>query len=478
MGEGNEAYKNQNYSEAIALYSKAIAADPENPVYYGNRAAAYMMVDKFGDALKDCENATRLDPSFVRAHLRMAKCYTELGRFLEAKIAYSKVLEFEPHNKAAATEMKNVDLIREFVETAKQSIENNDAKRALQYLDRASNLTSTKKIELLRAEAILGLKEYDRAVQVATSILQRDDTNPDALYVRGFGMYRLGNHAQALAHMKRLIAYNPDDSRAIKLLKLIRRVESVKEEANEAFKAGRYEEAVKLYEQGTQCDPENDKFNATLYCNMAAALMKQGNYKDAILACTKAIDRDDKYVKAYKRRATCYTQENEHDDAVRDLQQVLEMEPDQETDQELRRAKKRAKVARRKDYYKILNVSRSATEPQIKTAYRKAALKWHPDRWSGKDQAEQDNAEKQFKDVGEAFAVLSDPQKKQRYDNGESLEDMQGGGGMNSADINDIFSMFFGGGGGGMGGMGGMGGHGHSRGGFHSHGGGFPRGSP
>ena len=85
------------------------------------------------------------------------------------------------------------------------------------------------------------------------------------------------------------------------------------------------------------------------------------------------------------------------------------------------------------------------------------------DRWAGKSQEEQDNAEAQFKECGEAVSVLTDPQKKQRYDNGEDLDDMQSG--MGGADMNDIFSMFFGGGGGGMGG--GM------PGGFHSHGGGF-----
>ena len=50
----------------------AIDADPENSVYYGNRAAAFMMVDKFSDALKDCETAVRLDPSFVRVSTRLA----------------------------------------------------------------------------------------------------------------------------------------------------------------------------------------------------------------------------------------------------------------------------------------------------------------------------------------------------------------------------------------------------------------------
>ena len=63
------------------------------------------------------------------------------------------------------------------------------------------------------------------------------------------------------------------------------------------------------------------------------------------------------------------------------------------------------------DYYKILGVDKSATKDDLKKAYRKLALKYHPDRTKG-DKA----AEEKFKQVNEAYAVLSDPEKKQQYD--------------------------------------------------------------
>ncbi|XP_077979253.1 dnaJ homolog subfamily B member 6-A-like isoform X2 [Glandiceps talaboti] len=64
------------------------------------------------------------------------------------------------------------------------------------------------------------------------------------------------------------------------------------------------------------------------------------------------------------------------------------------------------------DYYKVLGVARNSTDDEIKKAYRKLALKWHPD----KNQDKKDEAEKKFKEISEAYQVLSDKKKKEIYD--------------------------------------------------------------
>lgn len=97
----------------------------------------------------------------------------------------------------------------------------------------------------------------------------------------------------------------------------------------------------------------------------------------------------------------------------------------------------------------------------VKKAYRKKAVIWHPDKHSQATEEEQKKAEDMFKDIGEAYGVLSDAQKRQMYDEGADIEEINqggrggcGGGGM---DPNDVFSMFFGGGGGARGPPGGGG---------------------
>ena len=64
------------------------------------------------------------------------------------------------------------------------------------------------------------------------------------------------------------------------------------------------------------------------------------------------------------------------------------------------------------DYYKVLGVERGCDETAVKKAYRRAAVKWHPDKWASKPAADQKAAEENFKRVAEAYDALSDPQKR------------------------------------------------------------------
>jgi len=96
-----------------------------------------------------------------------------------------------------------------------------------------------------------------------------------------------------------------------------------------------------------------------------------------------------------------------------------------------------------RDYYDILGVSRGASPEELKKAYRKKAIENHPDRNSSDPEAE-----KKFKEINEAYSVLSDSNKRQIYDQygHQGLEGMAGGGGgFSSGDFGDIFESVFGG---------------------------------
>lgn len=92
----------------------------------------------------------------------------------------------------------------------------------------------------------------------------------------------------------------------------------------------------------------------------------------------------------------------------------------------------------KRDYYEVLGISKSASEADIKKAYRKMAIKYHPDKNPGDKQAEE-----KFKEAAEAYEVLSDPNKKSRYDQfGHARLGGNGGFGGGGMNMDDIFSQF------------------------------------
>jgi molecular chaperone DnaJ len=103
----------------------------------------------------------------------------------------------------------------------------------------------------------------------------------------------------------------------------------------------------------------------------------------------------------------------------------------------------------KKDYYEVLGIEKGASEDEIKKAFRKLAIKYHPDKNRGNKEAEE-----KFKEINEAYQVLSDPEKKSNYDRfgtadfngaGGGFGDFSGGFG-DFSDLGDIFGSFFGGG--------------------------------
>lgn len=163
------------------------------------------------------------------------------------------------------------------------------------------------------------------------------------------------------------------------------------------------------------------------------------DYKYAIADCNRALALEPTYTKAIKTRAKAMGESGDWEAAVRELKSLQEANPqDTSITKEIRQAELELKKSKRKDFYKIIGVEKDASENDIKKAYRKLAIVHHPDK-----NPDDEDAEKRFKEIGEAYETLSDPEKRARYDSGE--------------DLIDPSDMFGGGAGGYSGGMGGMG---------------------
>ncbi|KAF2020443.1 TPR-like protein [Aaosphaeria arxii CBS 175.79] len=485
---GNKFFKIKDYPQAIKEYSKgsyssaptAIEADPKNATYYSNRAAALMSANRFVEALEDCKTADELDPSNMKIQLRLGRLYTSLGRPDEA------VAVFDSINPPTTAKDKQPALIMQrHLRQAEDLVASggssslilhalNEAERGL-----GSGVDKPRKWTLMRGEAYLKMGNVNalgEAQNVAMSLLRNNSQDPEALVLRGRILYAQGENDKAIQHFRQALSCDPDFKDAVRNLRMVQKLERMKEEGNAAFKAGRFQEAVETYTKALEVDPSNKNTNSKILQNRALCQTRLKNYKPAIADCDKALELDPSYLKARKTRAKALGESGNWEEAAREYKAIHEANPSEPgIARDIRNAELELKKSKRKDYYKILGIEKDATEQEVKKAYRKLAIVHHPDKNPGDEEAAE-----RFKEIQEAHETLSDSQKRARYDSGEDLIDPSdmfgggggfGGGGMGGGvqiDPEMLFQMF-----GGAGGMGG-GRPGGGGGGF----GGFQGGSP
>ncbi|XP_054624900.1 dnaJ homolog subfamily C member 7-like isoform X1 [Dunckerocampus dactyliophorus] len=355
--QGNAFYSKKDYSKAFNYYTKAIDACPKNASYYGNRAATLMMLCRFREALEDSQQAVRLDDCFMKGHLREGKCHLSLGNAMAASRCFQKVLEMEPSNREAQQENKNAETLLEFERLADFGFEKRDFRKVVYCMDRALGLASAcHRFKILKAECLALLGRYPEAQSVASDILRMDSTNADALYVRGLCLYYEDCIDKAVQFFVQALRMAPDHEKARLACRNAKALKAKKEEGNLTFKNNNYDAAYQLYTEALGIDPNNIKTNAKLYCNRATAGVKLSKLNQAIDDCTSAIKLDDSYIKAYLRRAQCYMDTEQYEEAVRDYEKVYQTEKTADHKHLLKTAKLELKKSKRKDYYKTATV--------------------------------------------------------------------------------------------------------------------------
>jgi len=330
--------------------------------------------------------------------------------------------------------------------------------------------------KLLKLECQVGLGQYDDAFNSSNHLLRLAPSLAPLLHLRATCLYRLGNLENSIKHSQQAVRSDPDNASYVALLKQVRSLDNKKKEGDTAFTHGQYQKAIQAWTEALSVDPTHKQICAKLYNNRATAYAKMRRHADAVSDCKQALALDPQYLKALKRKAESLFVlggEENLEQCLRDYETAAGLAPEEEEREYARKmhqAKVALKRAKRKDYYRLLGLSSDATEDEIRKAYRKLALKHHPDRHTSSSEEEKAKAEKEFKNVAEAYEVLSDKEKKARYDSGVDIEDLDnphahgpsrgggfGGMGGGGIDPNILFQMFMqqqAGAGGGFGGRG------------------------
>ena len=459
---GNNQFKNKNYTSAIDYYTRGIEYNSSEPALYANRATCYKCLGKYRESVNDYKRAIQLNPRNTKNLKKLSSVYIILGNFGEAQILLQKCCNLEPYDSSHNFELNRAKKMVEDYEKINEKVKEQrwedveeESKKLL------NDAPSFKELQKIYIQACLELCKFNPVIEyinnsVSSYTKSRDE---EFNYLLAKTYYFKGDYDLAKREITNLIRQGFNDDKYAKLKRHIDNINNAKAIANTYFKNKNYDQAITEYTKLLEFDPENKNFMSIILTNRALCLKKQGKNMEALKDVDQAIQYNPNYSTAYIRRALIYEELKMFDDAKSDLSKAKELDPrNSKIDGYMNEANQKAEQARNRDYYQILGVNRNATPAEIKKAYRKLALKYHPDRNSESEQTKK-VAQRKFQDVSDAYCVLSDPKKKEMFDQGIdplNPETASGAGPsgpsgpemnmhFSGGDPNEIFKMFFGG---------------------------------
>ena len=429
-----------DFTSAIDHYSSLITLSPSQLTHF-HRASAYLRKRSYGAAISDLSAAIRLDEKFVKGYVFRAKAYRVTGRCSDAVTDYQHILTLQPTHKEAVAELPKAQQCSTQQEAAERMVGSGQYEQAKPLLGQLLDYCyDSNYLLLLRAQCHYHTADYQSTLVDTRKLLQHDQRHIDALFVRGQAYHMLGEDDNALTHYKEALRQDPEEKRvkeALKKLKLyVRRADGSRSAVDEK----RWDEALEDVQSAIDMDESEGRRVklATLYVRKSEALTGLKKGKDAVDAANTALAHDDNHIDAYMARGAARLVLEQWQDAVNDYSKATQIDQHNHRAQDgLRHAQAQLKISQQKDYYKELGVSRTATDREIKKAFRKLALQYHPDKQmegeagEGNEEAEarREAAEKKFREIAEAYEVLSDEELKGKYDRGEDIKPQPGGGG-------------------------------------------------
>uniref|UniRef100_A0A671USC4 DnaJ (Hsp40) homolog, subfamily C, member 3b n=1 Tax=Sparus aurata TaxID=8175 RepID=A0A671USC4_SPAAU len=421
-------------AEALSHYHSAVEGDSKNYLTYYKRAAVFLAMGKSKSALPDLTKAIQLKPDFLAARLQRGNILLKQGNTQEAMEDFEAVLQRSPDHEEAQDQLMRANELEELQEEAHAAYHQGDYSATISVLERVIEISPwDPESRELRAECYIRMGDPQKAIQDLTPTTRLRNDNRAAYLKLSMLHYSQGEHHESLNHIRECLKLDQDDKDCFSQYKQVKKLSKQLDTAEELIHMERYQEAIDKYESVMKTEP-----NVLYYTNLAKERISSNlpirplcqHIIPLSHVCSEAHQRDPRNANVLRDRAEAYILNQEYEKAVEDYQEAREFDDTHEIREGLERAQKMLKISRKRDYYKILGVSRSANKQEIIKAYRKLAQQWHPDNFQS--ETEKKEAEKKFIDIASAKEVLTDPEMRQKFDAGEDPldpENQQGGGG-------------------------------------------------
>ena len=186
--QGNAKFQSHAYREAIQLYSKAISAAPGVASYYGNRAAAWLMVGAAEKCAEDCRRSIQLDSGYVKGYVRLAKALVELSDIDGAEESLRNASTRCPGKKEIEEELARVRLLSAHLAEGERALDANEPARALEMYAAAARVTQCTAVTLGAARAEIALGRCDGAMRTTGAVIRAEPGNVRAYAARGHAL--------------------------------------------------------------------------------------------------------------------------------------------------------------------------------------------------------------------------------------------------------------------------------------------------
>jgi len=231
--------------------------------------------------------------------------------------------------------------------------------------------------------------------------------------------YDVGDVENSLGQIRECLKLNPDHKTCFAFYKKVKKLAKLREQLEKLSSGEKWMDCLAKGKEILKFEKDVDSIQLDVFRHTCRCNKEAGHIAEAIQECTEVLNYGDPNdLDILCDRAEAYILNEQFDKAVEDYQKAANAhEESRKAKEGLNKAQKLLKQSQKKDYYKILGVRRNANKREILKAYRKMAQKWHPDNFQSDE--DKKHAQDKFIDIAAAKDVLTDPEKRQKFDNGE-----------------------------------------------------------
>eukprot|EP00759_Apiculatamorpha_spiralis_P016201 PhF_6_TR2252/c0_g1_i1/m.3854/K09527/DNAJC7; DnaJ homolog subfamily C member 7 len=413
---------------------------------HSNRAHIYYRLDRYAECVTEAMKATEIDSNHTQGYLHAARAYTMLGNVRSARMMYTFLQSVSPDSLAVKTEGTCLTEVENYFRHHQEG-NYSEARRCLGRIEQAFGKTAA--TEGWRVDLVLHTRLEDAHEEIQ-SLLESYGDHSIPLYLKAKCLFFTGidpiTTSTALQFVTRAIAAGSNCEKARPLEQCLKKFEILRHELQNHTIQKRWQSVVEVCTAILALDPSNRRLQHYAFVQRGNAHTRLGSYIAAVTDYSKALDLQESRAPhdVYILRADAYALMERYTEAIRDLEEAYRAVPSVATFEKLERCRKESvaqkqkahaaggggyssgrprassvngrPLAQQRTLYDVLGAARDADVIQLNKCFRDAALRWHPDRWSGSTEEQRRHAEGIFKQVNHAYSVLTDVDQRQKYD--------------------------------------------------------------